>query len=409
MKKITPILITCMLMALPTKAQWTKTLTGQSVMIDQISVVSDSVIWIKDLLGDKFSITVNGGKTWTTKNFPAAISAPGTTSSLSAVSDQVAFVILSISISTNTCGVYKTTDGGVTWVRQATAFNSPLSFPNHVYFWNANEGLIIGDGISTANGILEMYTTINGGVQWNPVPAANMPTGSIDASLNTQSYIQVNGNTVYVLSDKSGNIYKSVNKGFNWSVIQTPSNGIFAGFDFKDDNHGLVSSYNSLTNVSTVYATSNGGVNWNTVYSTPLIQAIKYIPSAGNYLITKFPGLTYTTDGLTFIDHPSFTNIFLDVINYTPSGKIFIGGLSYMYSSTNFEGGLNTAVSSVFVNDATIVGYRIYSLSGKLLITVNSPGGVKLQDIKQTMNKGVYLMNAKLSNGQVQYFKFIVQ
>ena len=80
-----------------------------------------------------------------------------------------------------------------------------------------------------------------------------------------------------------------------------------------------------------------------------------------------------------------------------------------MYSSTNFEGGLNTAVSSVFVNDATIVGYRIYSLSGKLLITVNSPGGVKLQDIKQTMNKGVYLMNAKLSDGQVQYFKFIVQ
>jgi len=102
MKKITPILITCMLMALPTKAQWTKTLTGQSVMIDQISVVSDSVIWIKDLLGDKFSITVNGGKTWTTKNFPAAISAPGTTSSLSAGSDHVACLRLSLSISTST-------------------------------------------------------------------------------------------------------------------------------------------------------------------------------------------------------------------------------------------------------------------------------------------------------------------
>ena len=79
-----------------------------------------------------------------------------------------------------------------------------------------------------------------------------------------------------------------------------------------------------------------------------------------------------------------------------------------MYSSTNFEGGF-TAVSPVFVNDATIVGYRIYSLSGKLLIMVDSPGGIKLQDIRQTMNKGVYLMNAKLSNGQVQYLKFIVQ
>jgi len=410
MKTITPILIACLLLALPMKAQWTRTLTGQTALIDQVSVVSDSIIWIKDLNGDRFSITVNGGRTWTTKNFPVGISIPGITSSLSAVSNQVAFVILSTDTPTNTRGVYKTTDGGVTWSRQTTAFNSPLSFPDQVYFWNANEGLCIGDGISTANGILEMYTTTNGGAQWNPVPAANMPvTGSTDSSINTQGYIQVKGDTVYVLSDNSGNIYKSVNNGVNWSVIHSPSNGIFASFDFKDVNHGLVTSSDSLTNISTVYATTNGGVNWNMTYSSPLITVIKYIPSAGNYLLTKTPGLSYTSDGVSFINHPSFTNIYLNAINYTPSGKIFIGGLSYMYSSTNFTGNIGTAVPSVLVNDATIVGYRIYSLSGKLLISAESPGGMKLQDIKQTMNKGIYIMNAKLSNGQYQYFKFIVQ
>src|ERR1035437_7970951 len=410
MKTITSILVACLLMALPMKAQWTKTLTGQSALIDQVSVVSDSVIWIKDVNGDKFSITLNGGRTWTTKNFPVGISTPGTTSSLSAVSDQVAFVILSIDTPTNTRGVYKTTDGGVTWVRQTTAFNSPLSFPDQVYFWNVNQGLCIGDGISTANGILEMYTTTNGGTQWTPVTAANMPvTGSTDAIVNTQGYMQVTGNTVYVLSDTSGNIYKSINNGVNWSVIHSPSNGYFASLNFKDVNHGLVTSSVKSTNLSSVYNTSDGGVTWTMTYSSPTIAEIKYIPCAANYLISKTPGLSYSADGVSFLNHPSFTNIFLNAIGYTPSGKIFIGGVGYIYSATNITGSISTAVPSVLMNDAIIVGYKIYSLSGQLLITANSPGGVKLQNIMQTMNKGLYLMNAKLSDGQYQHFKFMVQ
>lgn len=396
-------------MALPIKAQWYKTLTGQSALIDRISVVNDSIIWIKDENGDKFSVTLNGGRTWTTKNFPVGISTPGMTSCLSAVSEKVAFVLLGIDMPTNHRGIYKTTDGGDTWTRQTTAFNSPVSGPDQVYFWNENEGFSIGDGISTATGPFEMYTTTNGGIQWDPVPLSKMPlTGSIEYSINTQGYIRVYGNTVYILS-YSGEIYKSVNKGYNWSMINTPTNGHYASFDFKDDNNGLITSRDDNTKVYSGYVTSDGGVNWTLKYTTLLISSIKYIPSAGNYFIAKTPGLIYTTDGELFIEHPSFTNIDLYAIDYTPSWKIFIGGVGTMYSSSNFQGNLDTAVSSVFKNDAIIVGYRIYSLSGKLLITEDSPVGIKLQNIRQNMNKGVYLIYARLNDGQYQHFKFIVQ
>jgi photosystem II stability/assembly factor-like uncharacterized protein len=152
MKKIFPILIAGLLLGIPLKAQWTQTLTGQSSLMDAVCVENDSVIWIKDQMGDKFSITKDRGKTWTTKSFPAAIASNRMCGSLSAVSDKVAYVIVSMPSATATQGIYQTTDGGDTWTRQATAFNAASSFPDIVYFWNANEGIVIGDGISTHAG-----------------------------------------------------------------------------------------------------------------------------------------------------------------------------------------------------------------------------------------------------------------
>ena len=343
MKKFYPILITCMLLALPLKAQWKQTLTGQSSLMDAISVVNDSVIWIKDQNGDKFSITLNGGRTWTTKSFPAGLTTSTVCTCLSAVSDKVAFVIVSMPTATDTQGVYKTTNGGDTWIRQETAFNSPSSFPDLVYFWNENEGLIIGDGISATNGILEMYTTTDGGAQWNPVPAANMPvTGSTDWSTASQSFIRVHGSTVYVMGGTSS-IYKSINKGLNWTVINTPATvGSNVRFDFSENGYGILSNYNPSTFNSSVYG-SFAGENWEMIYATSLINDIKYISTAGEFFITGTEGLTYSTNSATFIRHPSFMNVGLQTVGYTPSGTIFVGGWSYIYSASNFKG-LNLSV-----------------------------------------------------------------
>ena len=369
MKKIFPILIAVLLLGLPLKAQWTQTLTGQSSLMDAVCVVNDSVIWIKDQMGDKFSITKDRGKSWTTKSFPAAIASNRMCGSLSAVSDKVAYVIVSMPSATATQGIYQTTDGGDTWIRQATAFNSASSFPDIVYFWNANEGIVIGDGISTANGILEIYTTTNGGAQWNAVPAVNMPSATTpDWSTNTNSFIRVHGNTVYVMGG-SGWIYKSANKGLNWTAISTPiiNNNGNAKIEFKDDNNGLLSNYNATKKLYYLYSTANGGASWTKTDSTSMISEIKYVPSLNTYFSTGLTGLSYSTDnGVIWKKHPSFINVGLQPLIVAPSGSIYIGGRSYMYNSTNYAG-LNMSL-----NSSKLTGIRSIDLSFSANVDVTS-------------------------------------
>lgn len=384
MKKIFTILTMGFLLSIPLNAQWKQTITGQGSLMDAVCVVNDSIIWIKDQMGDKFSITKNGGRTWTTKSFPAGIAANRMCASLSAVSDKIAYVIVSVSSATDTQGVYKTTDGGDTWVRQATAFNSTTSFPNLVYFWNENEGVVVGDGISTANGILEIYTTTNGGAQWNSVPAANMPSASsTDWGLNTNSYMRIRGNTIYVMAG-SGWIYKSTNKGLNWAAINTPAsnNGSNAKFDFKDDNNGLVSSYNATSKVYSVYATANGGVNWIKVDSTSLVREIKYVPSLNAYFGTSPTGLAYSTNnGASWTKHPSFFNVGMQPLSVTPSGTVFIGGWSYIYSTSNYAG-VNLSVTKS-------------KLTGSKKIDLTFSSDVDITSAQDTAN---YLVNYRANN-----------
>ena len=67
-------------------------------------------------------------------------------------------------------GVYKTTDGGITWNKQ-NAYNTSLYGPGYIHFFDSQNGVVIGDPN------LETYTTTNGGVTWNPV---SMPPALTD-------------------------------------------------------------------------------------------------------------------------------------------------------------------------------------------------------------------------------------
>ena len=360
MKKFFSIITILFLLGIPVKAQWNQKGTGLSSLTDPICVVNDSVIWIKDQIGDKFSITTNGGNSWKTKNLPASFLNPVgyAGGSLSAVSSKTAFFIQSISTATSLGGVYKTTDGGDTWNRQSTAFNSASSFPDLVYFWNENEGVAIGDGI--VNGVMEIYTTTNGGVQWNLVPTANMPMESQPVwSINTNKYIRVKGNTIYVLAelwnDHLAIIYKSTNKGLSWSEIKTPIPMLNASFDFKDDFNGLLSNYDATKKKYSLYSTSNGGSSWAIIDSTSNIGDLQYIPSKNSYFSTNYSlGIfAYSdNDGINWTKNASFSGIGLYSVASTPSGRIFVGGRGTIYSSDNYKG------VNVAANQAIITGSK---------------------------------------------------
>jgi photosystem II stability/assembly factor-like uncharacterized protein len=317
------------------KATWNSSPIGQDSWIYNMSVVNDSIVWVKDMNADTISITTNGGVSWISKPLPIYEGFPRAVGGICALSATNAYCIVSLSDSK---GIYKTTNGGVTWVKQTTGFNQSSSFPDVIYFWNENDGVAIGDADPNQN--FEIYTTTNGGILWNRVPDGNMPNGNKEATLNDQSTFRIIGNSVFFITN-TARIFKSLDKGLTWSVVNTPfyntslANSTIT-FDFKDNNNGLVSYCSSDGATYKMYGTTDGGQTWETINTNNFYQRMKFIPTSNAYYsLNANGGATYSCDdGQTWVSVSSLNTIKLRSAGYSPTGKIFWGGFGIVYTSS---------------------------------------------------------------------------
>jgi len=344
MKKIILCLSFLCSITINVHAQWKQSLSGQSGLIDNISVVNDNVVWVKDQTCDSVSITINGGIDWVTKKLTPEMIAGGT-GGLCAVSSTTAFIIVS---QTANKGVYKTTNSGDTWTRQTTAFNNSSSFPDLVYFWNELDGIAIGDVLS--DGYFEVYTTTNGGEQWNKNTSSSLLSVSGDGTFNSNNSFRVHGSTFYFFTIK-GKILKSTDKGLTWTTINTPlKSSNYVSFDFQDNSNGMIAYYYSKY-ISIVYYTNDGGLTWTWGEEiSGCFPNVVYNITKGIYLSSSSSGgLTYSNDnGKTWIGQSSFYNVGIKAIGISPTGKMFIGGWKYVYSTENYEG-LNVSLTDAFI------------------------------------------------------------
>ena len=313
--------------ALDSGAQWNRSYFGQNSKITDLSVVNNNIVCGLDWNKDSIFITTDGGVSWKSKPLPIPDGYTRVGGGICALSASKAYCIISISDSK---GIYLTTDTGNTWKQQTTSFNKNSPFPDVVYFWNENEGIAIGDA-DTTNTYFEIYTTSNGGIQWNRVPDANMPNGNKEYTWCYQSSYRIIGNSIFFQTN-SARIFKSFDKGITWSVINTPfyntslADSIIT-FDFKDNNNGLVSYCSSNGAYHKIYKTIDGGQTWDSMASNKAISQLKYIPTASAYFgLILNGGLGYSSDnGKTGESVHYFNNINLSAISYSQEGKIFLG------------------------------------------------------------------------------------
>lgn len=277
--------------------------------INFMHAVNESVAWASAYDGSggqatisDFAKTTNGGETWTTGQVMT-----GTTygiGNICGINANTAYVALynGSGAQNNTCGIYKTSNGGSTWVQLPGALQGATSFANNVYFWNEQEGMCHGD---VKDGYFEIYTTTNGGQTWQRVPQANI-TGGTPASGEGgwTSVIEATGENTIAFGTNKGKVYISDDRGMHWRITNaniTPvDNGGINLIAFSDPMNGIVAQTQGTV---AIRRTSDGGATWQTI--TPsgpfLTNDLTAVPgSLGTYVstgaATGATGASYSTD-----------------------------------------------------------------------------------------------------------------
>ncbi len=444
MKKI--LLLSICLTAISSFAQdfWTsKATTFQDLSrgIDDISIVDNNVIWAKAYDGSstsptppevrEFTLSTDGGNTWTSGNIGLGVNqAVLAISSIHGLSATTAWVTAySNDPALVTGGVWKTTNSGFSWTKQTTAlFNDTVdSFTNLVYFWDANNGFCQGD---PAGGYFELYTTLNGGTNWTRVPSANIPPKLTGEYGYVHNY-DVVGDIIWFGTNK-GRIYKSINKGLNWTVSQSPisdfgSATVSGSYSFKDANNGLLVKSGA---VPLLYRTVNGGTNWTpvTVVGSVGGNDICYIPGTNTVVSVGRDGtLDYTSyssdNGTTWTQVMPQTQV--TTLRFRSATVGFGGGFTTsptdggIYKYTGTQLGINTfdtnsklavwpnpAQNLIQFSGVEVASVRVFDLVGKQILSKNLALGTTSVDVSG-LTSGMYLVQASDANGTVFTVKFL--
>ena len=253
--------------------------------VKEISVINQNVVWAEDWFG-QIGRTVDGGLTWDIITPPVAdITSFGP---LFAIDSLTAWLVAS----QGDLGIYKTADGGASWIKQTSAYN-PSSFPDVIYFWNKNEGFTLGDPDST--GYVEIYTTQNGGQNWVRVTQDKL-SPLMTYTINTQEVVSVCNNTVWVSG--AGYLYRSTDKGFTWDALASPEASTCGAIVFVNGNDGIYSIKG--TGIASLYATHDGGESWSLLKAIDGLSGYSQnfcaIPGTNTIVMTDNNSLFFSAD-----------------------------------------------------------------------------------------------------------------
>jgi len=351
--------------------------------ITNISVADKNIVWALAYDGldstnyiQDFTVTTDGGKTWKAKQFGLEPNlAAGMIFALNADTAWVPMFNNGNSGSGKQ-GIYITSDGGKSWTRQSSAsYSSDSSFPNVVYFWNANEGVCMGDPES---GYFEIYRTSDGGKNWSRVvSSSNVLNAKTSDEYGTVGYFSVSDDKTFFFNTNKGRVFKTTDKGKTWSVYDTPVSGSNK-IAFSSADYGI------MVDVDTekAYYTDNGGTNWQNLDYTGefFVNNFVYVPGSRNmfastgsdYTADKL-GLTFSRDGgKTWIDVPELSEqqcldlAFYDIttgwigqfsVDATTGGMLkYNGPNTFAEFTTDREAACSDQSNSITFSDKTSTG-----------------------------------------------------
>ncbi|CAN5362073.1 hypothetical protein BH11BAC1_BH11BAC1_14220 [soil metagenome] len=447
MKKILLFAFSSLLISTSTNAQaWIEqnsNFATQSEGVLDISVVDDNTAWILGYDGTgngvnflDFARTIDGGNTFV----PGTVGTDTTFqfSNISALNADTAWVCMFDHNAGFGGGIWQTTDAGASWLQQGvgTMYTTTNSFPNIVHFWNANDGMTMGD---PANNYFEIYTTIDGGATWVRVPQANIPAPQ-SGEFGIVNWYDVIGDNIWFYTNK-GRVFRSNDKGFTWAM--SPMHNLtttqFVNLKFFDANNGISNIGTTGGAFVAAYQTSDGGVTW-TAY-TPignfLTSDLVVIPGTSVAIssgaASGVEGSSYTTDlGLNWNDIDFGQGIQHTALGASSYNGLWAGGFSGGFQSGGifkFDGynlgvhdnivdlrsynlypnpsnGLVTLNVKSKSNETTVL---VVDAMGKVVFSQNCPGNMVNKSFDfSTLSKGIYSLMVISANDKTTE-KLVIQ
>jgi photosystem II stability/assembly factor-like uncharacterized protein len=262
--------------------------------IFSVSVVDSSVIWgisahpALGVAAREFTRTIDGGITWQSGIIDASNGGAFTALSICAINANIAWVIMTNVPSQNQGRIYKTTDGGQTWIQQTGSFNNSGNAITSIHFFDENNGITSGSP-GTGNAAvdsLRIWLTANGGNTWERISKSQLPTTlpgeGIWLTSGSGAY-DASGDTIW-FGTRRGRVWRSINKGRTWNAFSTGIDKELYSVAFRDSKNGIV------TSERLGLRTKDGGVTWETVTFPSTIDygyyQIEDIPgTAGGYVL----------------------------------------------------------------------------------------------------------------------------
>jgi len=400
-------------------------------MVNSIDAVSDNVVWATTVDGgaythytNEYVRTTNGGNTWKPDTITFTFGSNPSTyyciGNISATDSMNAWAAMYPIMAANGGVLVHTTDGGATWTTKDPGYTS--SWLDWVHFFDANNGVVVGDPSSTT---FVIYTTSNGGSTWT---AATTNPAIVTSETGLTTDFCAKGDTIW-FGTTQGRIFKSVNKGVAWTAMSitgvSTANGIAITPIFRNNMTGLAVADSSGT-FKGVYKTTNGGTAWSKI--TPNGYYVKnpdfaVIPGVNRWIdVANWNGIgsSFSTD-----DCVNFNNIDTGSVQYS-AVRFFDYGSGWAGSVfNNTNGGIWKWNPSVFVgindipnNSSEIDVYpnpsmnvfnisgvtnksiiNVYNLVGEKIMTKNyDPTSGTLQLDLSGFNGGIYLISIETGN-----------
>lgn len=137
----------------------------------------------------------------------------------------------------------KTVDGGQTWT-EVSIGGDYVWYWQDVVFWDDNNGVATAMVIDEGEAI---FITSDGGNSWVRATSGALEN-IVRASYATESIL-------FAVS-LYGNVYKSTDKGHNWTTTHTLSGGFVMSIEFADESFGIIGAEERM------YYTTDGGETW---------------------------------------------------------------------------------------------------------------------------------------------------